>query len=235
MSRVRASGLPYLVVPCYLLGAPWPLTQLSLLPLLSALPGSWTAKWLPLLVFNDGWHNSYEPFERNGSDTFLTVAPGGIILYNCDPNVSSQLFHDGRLGKPDHLLSILEIFGPTITSTDGAESRLYRRITSHFFSDATMQKIFVGSVKGSGHLIDVLRQPAAYRQLRTLTAKLSLHIIDRICYETESDEDLIDALHSHDKPQKSHSVTYSRAVVTLLVNYMTIFMMPHRLLGRSCT
>lgn len=54
MSRARATGLPYLVVPCYLLGAPWLLTQPLLLPLLSALPESWTAKWLPLLVFNDG-------------------------------------------------------------------------------------------------------------------------------------------------------------------------------------
>lgn len=138
MSRARATALPYLVVPCYILGAPWLLTQSLLLPFLSALPEQWTRKWLPLLVFNDGWHNGYEPFEQVGSDTFLTVASGGIILYTCDADVSSQLFRNSQLGKPAHLMSLLEIFGPTITSTDGAESRLYRRITAPFFSEGTM-------------------------------------------------------------------------------------------------
>lgn len=141
LSRARATGLPCVVVPCSLLGVPWLLSQALLLPLLTAVPESWTEKWLPLLIFNDGWHNGYEPFRHAGADTFLAVSPGSIILYTCEADVSSQLFRDNRLGKPAHLMQILNMFGPTITSTDGAESRLYRRITAPFFSEATMRNV----------------------------------------------------------------------------------------------
>lgn len=94
-----------------------------------------------------------------------------------------------------------------------------------------MREVFTGSVQGSRHLLESLRQPAAHRQLRTLTAKFSLHILNRFCYETERQDDLIDALQSNDKPQGSHTLTYSEAVFILLANYMTIFIMPHRLLS----
>lgn len=231
LSRARATGLPYVILPCSVLGAPWLLTQPLLHPLLTALPESWTENWLPLLLFNDGWHNGYEPFRRAGADTFLAVSPGSVVLYTCDADVSSQLFRDNRLGKPAHLMSILNIFGPTITSTDGAESRLYRRITAPFFSEATMRDVFVGSVQGGGQLVQALRHPAAYRQLRTLTAKLSLHILSRFCNETEDQKDLVNALQATDKPHGNHRMTYGEAVFNLLENYMTIFLMPHALLS----
>jgi hypothetical protein len=215
------------------LGAPWLLTQPVLLPLLAALPESWTAKWLPLLLFNDGWHNGYQPFQQVGADTFLAVSPGGVILYTCHAEASSQLFRDTRLGKPAHLMSLLNIFGPTITSTDGAESRLYRRITAPFFSEATMHDVFVGTVQGSSQLAQVLRQPTAHRQLRALAAKLSLHILNRFCNQAETLEDLSMALRGEDKPQGTHRMTYVEAVFTLLENYMTIFLIPSKLL-RKC-
>ena len=228
--RARSTGFPYVIVPCSMLGGPWLLSQ-ALLLLLTALPESWTEKWLPLLIFNDGCHNGYEPFRHAGVDTFLAVSPGSIILYNCEADVSSQLFRDTRLGKPAHLMQILNMFGPTITNTDGTESQLYRRITAPFFSEATMRHVFVGSVQGGGHLVQALRQPAAYRQLRTLTAKLSLHILSRFCYEAEDQEDLVNALQENDKPRDTHSMAYREAVFTLLENYMTIFLMPLRLLS----
>jgi hypothetical protein len=233
LSRARATGLPYVILPCSVLGAPWLLTQPVLLPLLAALPESWTAKWLPLLLFNDGWHNGYEPFQRAGGDTFLAVSPGGVILYTCHAEASSQLFRDTRLGKPAHLMSLLNIFGPTITSTDGAESRLYRRITAPFFSEATMRDVFVGTVQGGGQLAQVLRQPAAHHHLRDLAAKLSLHILNRFCNQAETLEDLAMALRGEDKPQGTHRMTYAEAVFTLLENYMTIFLIPSKLL-RKC-
>ncbi|KAI1465650.1 cytochrome P450 [Daldinia caldariorum] len=65
----RTTGLPFVVLPFSLLGAPWPLAQ--------------------SIVF---WHNGYEPFERLKTETFLAVSPGGLILYTCDPDVNSRLY-----------------------------------------------------------------------------------------------------------------------------------------------
>ncbi|KAE8407188.1 cytochrome P450 [Aspergillus pseudonomiae] len=233
VSRARATGLQYVIVPCSMLGAPWLLTQPLLLPILQALPELWTEKWLPLLLFNDGWHNGYEPFERVGADTFLAVSPGDIIFYTCDAAVSSQLFHNGRLGKPAHLMSLLNIFGPTMTGTDGPEARLYRRTAAPFFTEATMRDVFIGAVQGGAELSRALRQRAAHRQLRDLSAKLSLHLLSRFCNQTETQEDLVNALQFKDKPQGTHRMTYSEAVCTLLENFTTVFLCPHALLRIS--
>lgn len=230
VSRARATGLHYVIVPCSMLGAPWLLTQPMLLPLLKALPELWTEKWLPLLLFNEGWHNGYEPFRRVGGDTFLAVSPGDVILYTSDAGVASQLFQNGRLGKPAHLMGLLNIFGPTLTAADGAEARLYRRTVAPFFTEATMRDVFVGAVQGGAELSRALRQPAAHHQLRTLSAKLSLHLLSRFCNQAETQEDLANALQCKDKPQGTHRMTYSEAVFTLLENYTTVFLCPHALL-----
>ncbi|KAJ5709630.1 hypothetical protein N7493_009921 [Penicillium malachiteum] len=233
VSRARKTGLAYVILPCSFLGAPWLLTQPLLLPLLNLLPQAWTENWLPLLLFNDGWHNGYEPFRRAKADTFLAVSPGGMVFYTCDPDVSTQILHDSRFGKPAHLMSLLNIFGPTITSSDGAEHRLYRRMIAPFFTDTTMQDVFVGSIQGGAHLATALRQPGAHQQLRSLTAKLSLHILSRFCYNTESEQDLVLTLSAEDQPASSHCMTYSQAVLAVLENYMTIFLVPSALLRSS--
>ncbi|EHA18942.1 hypothetical protein ASPNIDRAFT_54126 [Aspergillus niger ATCC 1015] len=178
--EARSTGLPYVILPCSLLGAPWLLSQPVVLPLLKALPRTWTSKWLPLLIFNDGWHLGYTPFEQVGADTFLAVSPGGFVLYTCDRHVSTQLFQDGRFGKPAHLMQVLNIYGPTITGTDGPESRLYRRITAPFFREDTLRQVFTHAIEGAQVLGLALNQPAAYHQLRTLAARLSLNLLTRI-------------------------------------------------------
>ncbi|GLA25232.1 hypothetical protein AnigIFM63326_001849 [Aspergillus niger] len=231
--EARSTGLPYVILPCSLLGAPWLLSQPVVLPLLKALPRTWTSKWLPLLIFNDGWHLGYTPFEQVGADTFLAVSPGGFVLYTCDRHVSTQLFQDGRFGKPAHLMQVLNIYGPTITGTDGPESRLYRRITAPFFREDTLRQVFTHAIEGAQVLGLALNKPAAYRQLRTLAARLSLNILTRICFQSQTQEDLIEALSFADLPTKGYRMTYSEAMHTLLDNYQTVFLFPRHFLAWS--
>src|SRR5688572_17614577 len=73
----QAVGLPFVVLPFSLLGAPWQVLQFAVVPFLKFLPERLTRNWLPLLLFNEYWHNGYEPFKKLGVDTFLAVSPGG--------------------------------------------------------------------------------------------------------------------------------------------------------------
>ncbi|GKZ27117.1 hypothetical protein AbraIFM66951_004165 [Aspergillus brasiliensis] len=222
--EARSIGLPYVILPCSLLGAPWLLSQPVLLPLLRALPRSWTARWLLLLIFNDGWHLGYTPFEQIGADTFLAVSPGGFVLYTCDCDVSTQLFQDGRFGKPAHLMKVLNIYGPTMTGTDGPESRLYRRLTAPFFREDTLRHVFTHTIEGAQVLGLALNQQGAYRQLRTLSARLSLNLLNRVCFRFQTQEDLIKALSFADRPAERYRMTYSEAMHTLLDHYQTVFL-----------
>ncbi|KUI67226.1 Cytochrome P450 3A2 [Cytospora mali] len=229
----RATGLPFVILPYSLLGAPWQLAQFIVVPVAKIIPKRLTQNWLPLLLFNEFWHNGYEPFERVKADTFLAVSPGGLILYTCDPDVNTQLFRDGSFGKPAELMSILNIYGPTITGTDGPESRLYRKITGPFFSESTLRRVFVQSVSGATILLAALTRPDAHRQLRTLSARVSLNTLSQICYDNQTDSDLVKALAFSDNVPDGRTLSYSEALHGLMDNWTAIFLMPHWMLRLS--
>ncbi|KAF7531227.1 hypothetical protein G7054_g9082 [Neopestalotiopsis clavispora] len=230
----RATGLPFVVLPCSLIGAPWQLAQFLVVPVAKLFPKRLTDGWLPLLLFNEFWHNGYEPFARAKADTFLAVSPGGIILYTCDADVATQLFRDGGFGKPAKLMSVLNIFGPTITGTDGPESRLYRRITGPFFSERTLRRVFTQSVSGAKIFLGALTRPDAHRQIRVLSARLSLNVLTQICFNYQTDSDLAVALASeYDGAATRGPLSYSDALHGLMDNWGAIFLVPHRLLRLS--
>ncbi|KAF2972660.1 hypothetical protein GQX73_g870 [Xylaria multiplex] len=229
----RTTRLPFVVLPFSLLGAPWQLAQFIVVPVVKSLPEPLTRNWLPFLLFNEFWHNGYEPFERLKSDTFLAVSPGGLILYTCDPDVNVQLFRDGNFGKPVKLMSLLNVYGPTITGTDGPESRLYRKITGPFFSENTLRRVFVQSVSGAKILLDALIRPDAHRQLRTLSARLSLNTLTQIVFNYQTDSDLVQALAFQDNIPDGKTLSYSQALHGLVEVLGVIFLVPHWILRLS--
>lgn len=229
----RATGLPFVILPYSLLGAPWQLAQFIVVPVAKLIPKRLTQDWLPLLLFNEFWHNGYEPFERVKADTFLAVSPGGLILYTCDPDVTTQLFLDGSFGKPAELMSILNIYGPTITGTDGPESRLYRKVAGPFFSEHTLRRVFTQSVAGAEMLLEALKRPDAHRQLRTLSARVSLNTLSQICFGNQTDSDLVRALSFDENVPDGRSVGYSEALHGVVDNWSSIYLLPHWLLRLS--
>ncbi|KAH8878738.1 cytochrome P450 [Thozetella sp. PMI_491] len=206
----RTTGLPFVVVPCSLLGSPWLLARFILVPLANSLPERLTQSWLPLLSFNEFWHNGYEPFERLKADTFLTVSPGGLILHTCDPEVNVQLFRDETCGKPAELMALLNLYGPTMTGTDGPESRLYRKITAPFFSENTLRRVFAKSVSGAQMLLAAL-----------------------IVFNYQTDSDLVDSLASKDKIIRGKMLSYNLAMQGVVDKMGAVFLMPHWMLRLS--
>jgi cytochrome P450 len=229
----QSTGLPFVILPFWLLGGPWQLAQFIVVPVLKALPERLTRNWLPLLLFNEFWHNGYEPFERLQADTFMAVSPGGLILYTCDPDVNVQLFRDASFGKPAELLSILNVYGPTITGTDGPESRLYRKVTAPFFSDKTLRRVFAQSVSAAKILLAALLRPDAHRQLRTLSARVSLNTLSQITFHYQSDSDLTQALAFDENIPEGKTLSFSQALHGLLENLGVVFVVPRWILRLS--
>ncbi|GAW24954.1 hypothetical protein ANO14919_145510 [Xylariales sp. No.14919] len=229
----QTTCLPFVILPCSLLGAPWQMAQFIVVPVLKSLPARLTRNWLPFLLFNEFWHNGYEPFERLGADTFLTASPGGLILYTCDADVNVQLFRDGNFGKPVELMSILNIYGPTITGTDGPESRLYRKIAGPFFSESTLRRVFAQSAGGAKILIAALMRSDAHLQLQTLSARLSLNTLCQIAFNYQTDSDLVRGLAFQDSIPDGKTLSYSQALHGLLKRMGVIFVVPHWMLRMS--
>ncbi|KAF2198220.1 cytochrome P450 [Delitschia confertaspora ATCC 74209] len=240
ISEAKATGLPYVVVPFFFATVKWVLVRPLMLPLFKLLPDPWAERWPMLLEFTRGWHNGYKPFELEGCDTFVAVSPDRNVVYTCDPDVSAHFLRGPSFGKPQELLGILNIFGPTMTGTDGAEARLYRKTTAPFFTERTMKQVWTESTKGAKVLLNVFadshpdRTAFSTSQMRAVISRLTLHILNSVCFEKRiDDEALRKLLKGEERAPEGHVLTYSQAMHGVLDYFDVIFFTPRAILNHS--
>ncbi len=157
----------------------------------------------------------------------MLVSPGGNILMTCNPTAAHQILRDESYGKPAELLSLLNIFGPTITGTDGWEARLYRKITSPFFHKDTINRVWTKSVAAASDLMQVANEHS--RDLRPSLARLSLHIVNEVCFE--STQDCLEVLRAREHVPPRHQLSYSHAMADMLDHFPMVFLTPPLILG----
>lgn len=160
------------------------------------------------------------------------VSSSHNVLHTCDPEVSTQFFRSSAFGKPAELLGILNIFGPTMTGTEGPETRLYRRITAPFFNEQTLNQVWQKSISNTGTLLKVLLRddaPGYNKELRPTLARLTLHLLNAVCYER--DEDCLDELLFTEQVPPGHELSYSQAMHGVLDSFITIYATPRIILG----
>ena len=162
------------------------------------------------------------PFRCIGVDTFMLVTPKGNILFTCDLDAAQQMLRNNALGKPLELLGILNTFGPTMTGTDGQESRLYRKISAPFFNEDTMSRVWESSLRSAGTLLEVVR--GHNEELRPTLARMTLHLLNEICFESK--RNCIDELQLRAPVPPGHDLSLSQAMAAMLEYLPTIFLTP---------
>jgi hypothetical protein len=232
IAEAKRSGLPYVISPVYFQQIWWVILQELLLPLLRMLPGNWTESWLPLSLFGRVWHGGYAPFARMGSDTFIVVSAGGNIVWSCDPEAIAQFtkqHHD--FVKPVEMMGMLNIYGPTITATEGQESRHYRRITAPSFNDRTHSSAWAESLSQSASLLTSWnRMGGTITQLNEDLATLTLHVISFVCFDRQI-KWIENPGHENPAPE-GHELSYEEAISSMAANTGTLFITPPPLLSR---
>ena len=174
------------------------------------------------MVFHNGWHNGYVPFSDVGVDSIMIVSPHSNILMTGDPDAAHQISQSNAFGKPRELLGIVNIFGPTLTGTDGPEARLYRKLTAPFFNQNKMNQVWMTSLDSAKVLAGVLE--GRNGQLRPLLARLTLHIVNTVCFE--SGHDCLDELQDRVYIPLGHNLSVSQAMSTVLDFLPTVFSTP---------
>ena len=186
-----------------------------------------------LSIFGRVWHEGYRPFASVGNDTFIIVSPTGNILWTCDPEAVLQLTtHRLSFPKPANMLGMLNIYGPTITATEGEESRLYRRITAPSFNEETHRLVWLESLQQTEAMLNTWsKRKEPIDALNKDTASLTLHVISCVCFARKikwiGDQNL------QDEVPQGHTLTYRDAIGSLLDNFGTIFVTPPLLLSKS--
>lgn len=141
----RATGTPYVIVPVYaynrinsiLFGR----TISRLCNAILCEPS--TTSWRSLTGSAWPWKLRHAPFANLGTDTFLAVAPGGIILYTADADVIAQINARGNdFPKATQLYKHVDIYGKNVVSSGGATWRRHRSVTGAAFTEKNNQLVW---------------------------------------------------------------------------------------------
>ncbi|KAL8836470.1 MAG: hypothetical protein Q9170_002903 [Blastenia crenularia] len=233
ISKAKQSGLPYVISPVYFQTVAWLILQEPLTPVLKMLPRSWTRDWFPLSRFGQIWHEGHAPFAQLKTDNVIVVSPGGNVLWTCDPesiNQFSKRSHD--FVKPVEMMGMLNLYGPTITATEGEESRTYRKIAAPSFNDRTHGAAWAESLKRSLTMIKGWRETnAPVAQPNEHIARLTLQVISFVCFDRPLDAPSASPIDI--QPSKSDKMTYSEAISSMVANIPTLFIIPPPVLKLS--
>ena len=184
-----------------------------------------------LSLFGHIWHAGYGPFARLDTDTFIMVSASGNILWTCDPEAILQFskqHHD--FVKPIEMMGMLNMYGPTITATEGEESRRYRKVAAPSFNDRTHESVWTESLGDTAVMLEQWQSAKTpIMQLNEDMARLTLHVISYVCFgrriEWEKDAGY------QDKIPEGHKMTYREAITSMLDNIPTLFITPPPILS----
>ncbi|RDW92411.1 hypothetical protein BP5796_01805 [Coleophoma crateriformis] len=187
------------------------------------------------------WEKLYEPFKRTG-DTFLTVAPGGIICWVSNAEAIHQIAtRREAFPKPLGSYAILEIFGKNVVTTEGPEWRTHRKALSPAINERNNALAWGESITQAQGMMRKWTSDGVttIKDVPTDTMRLALHIITRIGFgvrllwpgeslgEKQSEED---AAFSSNEPPEGHSLSFEDSLSTLLERLLWVLLTPKWLL-----
>ena len=217
----------------------------SLSKLVQKLPKAWSERWLPyaylytsssleplltrnisLSLFGRVWHAGHEPFALIGNDTFIMVSPGGNVLWTCDPEAILQFsrrHHD--FVKPVEMMGMLNIYGPTVTATEGEESRRYRKTAGPAFNKKTHNAVWTESLGQATSLLGIWTSSnTAVTRINEDLAKLTLHVISCVCFDRKIGWG--DEIRAGGSSIRQHNMSYSQAISSMMENIPILFLVP---------
>jgi cytochrome P450 len=184
------------------------------------------------------------------TDTFLTVSPGGSILYTADADVIRQILSRvSDFPKPTFLYRNVDIFGKNVVTTEGAAWKRHRRLVAPAISERNNQLVWEETIRQTRALVrawaDVEGKIITTAQRDTMS--LSLNVIGRAGFGrdmglvmNESEKIGIRTGMSTTSEGKSnalpegHSMTFVNSLGHLLDNILSVVILPKWFLSKSC-
>ena len=159
------------------------------------------------------------------------VSPGGNVLWTCDPEAVLQFSKRQEFVKPVEMMRMLNMYGPTITGTDGEESRLYRKIAGPSFNGRTHRSVWNESIIQTRSVLDLWTSSGnPIGNLNKDLARLTLHLISYVCFDHKTKGG--EAGEDPSIPDKGHHFTYEEAIGSMLDNIPILFTVPPPFLSK---
>jgi cytochrome P450 len=171
------------------------------------------------------------------------------VLWTCDADAIQQIYKRPQdFCKPVADMGMLNIHGPTVTGTEGEESRSYRRITTEAFGTKTYRETWHESIVEAGKLFGRLETLEDKRTLSSQLERLTLNVVSQVCLGRDPEKEYGDGHTeynrsillkflgkpmSNGKLKQRHKMTYHEAFGTSANHMGSIYLMPRLLLSMA--
>ncbi|MCJ1355146.1 MAG: hypothetical protein MMC33_005137 [Icmadophila ericetorum] len=239
LAAAKSSNIPYIVVPVYYFGLLWLSLSPLILPYIRKLPKKWTESWLVYVEEDWQWREKHEIYRILGSDTFMTVSPGGNMVWTADATAISEIANRRNdFPKPIYMYQLIDIFGKNVISTEGQTWRQHRKITSPPFTEKNNQMVWSESLHQTKSMLKSWTGPSGtppqtIKSLNADTMRLSLNMISRAGFGVrlpwpgvEDEQEKVPGM------TEGHTMTFVEAMTELVERLFWIVMVPHWLLKR---
>ena len=250
IAAAKASGLPYVIVPVALFNPWWLLANRTVIPWLRKLP--FGQEWVEKLGPHQSWDQLYSSYDINHDlDTYLTVAPKGVMLWTCNPDVISQMTtRKVDFPKPTHIYRSVDIYGRNVVTTEGNAWRQHRKVTGPPFTEKNNHLVWKESLHQADSMVKSWTAMGT-RGSRTIpsiavdTMRLSLYIISRAGFGVSLLWPGVESEPSKEPNKKGnvggtidangisggHTMTYTDALSTLLHDTIMVIILPKFILS----
>ena len=254
VAAVKATGIPYVVLPWSHLNVPWAIMRPFLIPYLNKMPFR-ECLWYQLLSPDWYWLHQYSPFHKQGADTFITVSPARTYINTADAAVIDQITkRRNDFPKPTELYVSLDLYGTNLVSTEGQAWRRQRKLVSPSFNEKNNRLVWSESLGQAQAMVNSwigkhAEMSPTLTGVANDTMRLSLHVISCAGFGVNLSWPELKEQHTRgesatDPPAKvskgpdfsqDHAMNYTDALGGLLHNIIWLLLFPVTLLSEhSC-
>jgi cytochrome P450 len=174
------------------------------------------------------------------------VSSSKIVIITSSPEAIRQITSRREaFPKPLESYRILDLFGRSILSTEGAEWKQHRKISSPVFNEKNNVLVFAEAISQTQgmlrHWTTGVNAGKTIRSVPQDAMRTTLHIISRIGFgvkllwpgEDMKEEDVSrGAVYGSNSPPEGHSMTFASSLEVLLEHILLVLLVPKWILSK---
>ncbi|KAL4883813.1 cytochrome P450 [Aspergillus karnatakaensis] len=221
--RVQKMGIPYHVVPASPVNPLWILLEPVIFFFLALLP------------FQFGRINHYarrtwqfadkaQSHIRLG-DAWAIATPAEVFVYICDAEAITDIIaRRSDFVRPIELYKLLNVFGPNISTTEGADWQRHRKIVAAPFNESLNSFVWREALNQAQGMLATRATTGPAGELGEDTRTLALNVLAATGFKRSTPFQTSRAAHSQD-PR-----SYSESLKTVMLNTFVIMLIPPAIL-----
>lgn len=183
-------------------------------------------------------------------ENYIIASPGGTYLNLTQPEAVAQMaLRRHEFQKPIEVYSIVDMFGPSVVTTEGETWKRHRKIVGPAFSEKSNALVWKESLRQASGMLDLWASQGnnttddiAVKDIAQDTATLALHVISGVGFgvkqiwdgqdESQLGDDRIEGFNTV-QLKSNHKMTFKKALHVLLQNVIWMVVLPTWILSRQ--